>query len=117
MTRIRRSATECLASSLLHFSRYGMRGSGCDTGPATQGDGGLSPADAHNTPRSAGCVSKVRSPAGSLIQRCLLQVHKCTVGRNHKVSSSLPARTVRTGVPGLEVPLIHEPPGRRYLHR
>ena len=25
--------------------------------------------------------------------------------------------TVRTGVPGLEVPLIHEPPGRRYLHR
>jgi hypothetical protein len=47
----------------------------------------------------------------------LLQVHKCTVGRNHKVSSSLPARTVRTGVPGLEVPLIHEPPGRRYLHR
>jgi len=65
MTRIRRSATECLASSLLHFSRYGMRGSGCDTGPATQGDGGLSPADAHNAPRSAGCASKVRSPAAA----------------------------------------------------
>jgi hypothetical protein len=58
---------------------------------------------------SAGCVSKLRSPTGSVIQGCLLRVHRCTVGRNHDVSSSVPARTVRIGAPGLGVPLIHEP--------
>src|SRR5215469_8809777 len=46
---------------------------------------------------------------GRVIQGCLLRVHRCTVGRNHDVSSSVPARTVRTGAPGLGLPLIHEP--------
>ena len=69
----------------------------------------LAPADAQKAAMSAGCVSKLRSPTGSVIQGCLLRVHRCTVGRNHDVSSSVPARTVRTGAPGLGVPLIHEP--------
>ena len=62
-----------------------------------------------NPPKSAGCVSKLRSPSGSVIQGCLLRVHRCTVGRNQEVSSKVPARTVRTAEPGLGVPLIHEP--------
>jgi hypothetical protein len=66
-------------------------------------------AEAKNAPKSAGCVSKRRSPSGSVIQGCLLRVHKCTVGRNHEVSSSVPPRTVRTVEPGLGLPLIHEP--------
>jgi hypothetical protein len=70
---------------------------------------GLAPADAQKAPMSAGCVSKLRSPSGSMIQGCLLRIHRCTVGRSHDVSSSVPARTVRTGAPGLGVPLIHEP--------
>ena len=60
-------------------------------------------------PMSAGCVSKLRSPTGSAIQGCLLRVHKCIVGRNQDVSSSVPARTVRTEVPGFGAPLIQEP--------
>jgi len=71
--------------------------------------GRLTPAEAQNAPRSAGCVAKLWSPSGSVIQGCLLRVHRCTVGRNHEVSSSVPARTVRTAAPGLGVPLIHEP--------
>ena len=58
---------------------------------------------------SAGCVSKLRSPTGSVIQGCLLRVHRCTVGRNHEVSSSVPPRTARTAEFGHGVLLIQEP--------
>jgi len=49
--------------------------------------------------QSAACVSKLRSPLGSVTQGCLLRVQKCTVGRSQEVSSSVPARMVRS-VPG-----------------
>src|SRR5437762_13230643 len=61
-----------------------------------------------NPSRSAGCVSKLRSPSGSATQGCLLRVQKCTVGRSQEVSSSVPACT-RSAEPGVGAPQIHEP--------
>jgi hypothetical protein len=35
---------------------------------------------------AAGCVSKISSPSGNMIQGCLLRVQKCAVGRSQEVS-------------------------------
>src|SRR5258707_1226914 len=72
-------------------------------------DRGLAPPEVKNSAKSSGCVSKQRSPSGSVIHGCLLRVQICAVGRSHEVSSNVPARTERTTPPNLGLPVSHEP--------
>src|SRR5690349_16502642 len=77
--------------------------------PARSPDRVLAPPEAKNSARSSGCVSKQRSPSGSMIHGCLLRVQICAVGRSHEVSSNVPARTERNIPPNLGLPVSHEP--------
>jgi hypothetical protein len=69
----------------------------------------LQPRGRSRSPNPRGWVSKIWPPSGSVTQGCLLRVHRCTVGRSHEVSSSVPPRTARVGEPGLGAALIREP--------
>jgi len=53
------------------------------------------PARPDHSPEPSGCVSNLRSPSGSTIHGCALRVQKCSVGRSHEVSSSVPACTMQ----------------------
>jgi hypothetical protein len=84
--------------------------------PARYADCGLAPPEAKNPAKSSGCVSKQRSPSGSVIHGCLLRVQICAVGFSHEVSSNVPARTERNIPPNLGLPVSHEPQSR-HIHR
>jgi hypothetical protein len=83
---------------------------------ARYADRGVAPPEAKNPAKSSGCVSKQRSPSGSVIHGCLLPVQICAVGFSHEVSSNVPARTERNIPPNLGLPVSHEPQSR-HIHR
>jgi hypothetical protein len=83
---------------------------------ARYADRGVAPPEAKNPAKSSGCVSKQRSPSGSVIHGCLLRVQICAVGFSHEVSSNVPARTERNIPPNLGLAVSHEPQSR-HIHR